>query len=265
MPSLEDFRKVLEKQRIFKDTLMTSEMSSLIETLHKVNSLNLKISEITGLSNKFSTWEKLNLSNAIALSDTCQRLASISNVFNNFINPKNIYSYKEYDFLPLYTNPESAEKKYNESAKTVIIEESSRIKSVISTIYHNNGKLYSISSREFEEVIKELLYHQGFEAQLTKQTRDGGFDIIAMKYVANLSPIKYLVECKRYGPNRRVGVEVVRSFKEVLSSEGAHKGIIATTSYFSKDAINKRNFTPLLLDFVDKDEVLRWVKDYLKI
>lgn len=89
---------------------------------------------------------------------------------------------------------------------------------------------------------------QGFEVELSKQTRDNGYDILALKNVIGLSPVKYLVECKRYAEKRKVGVELIRSFKEVLQTENANKGIIATTSYFTKPALIKQNEIPYLLD-----------------
>ena len=75
------------------------------------------------------------------------------------------------------------------------------------------------------------------------------------------NPIKFLVVCKRY-TNQKVGVEVIRSFKEVISVENANKGIIVTTSYFTKGALQKKAKTPYLLDYRDKDKVIEWVKDY---
>ncbi|PZU24451.1 MAG: hypothetical protein DI622_03825 [Chryseobacterium sp.] len=42
----------------------------------------------------------------------------------------------------------------------------------------------------------------------------------------------------------------------------ANKGLIVTTSYFSRDAIKKQQETPLLLEYKDKDEVINWVNEY---
>lgn len=106
-----------------------------------------------------------------------------------------------------------------------------------------------------------MLYSRGFDVELTKQTRDRGFDIIALKYIDELVPIKFLVECKRYTRDK-VGVEVIRSFKEVLVTENANRGIIATTSYFSKEAYKKKDQSPFLLDYKDKDDIIAWIKDY---
>lgn len=46
-----------------------------------------------------------------------------------------------------------------------------------------------------------------------------------------------IVECKRYAPTNKVGVDVVRAIHGVTQAERATKGVIVTTSSFTKDAI----------------------------
>ena len=157
---------------------------------------------------------------------------------------------------------EDLEETKSESIKEIIFSETARIKDLIFQIYLNNERLFQLHPREFEKLIAELLYSKGFEVELTKQTRDNGYDILALKYMDDFSPVKYLVECKRFNPSRKVGVEIVRSFKEVISTEQANKGIIVTTSYFSSEAIKKQKETPLLLDYKNKDDIIEWVNNY---
>ncbi|MGC4128692.1 MAG: restriction endonuclease [Bergeyella sp.] len=173
---------------------------------------------------------------------------------------------RSYDFAELIENFDEDETKESliiePSVKSIIIDTSYQIKDILYEIYFNNEKLYKISPREFEKVVAELLYNNGFEVEITKQTRDNGYDILALKHIDNLSPIKYLVECKRYKPSRKIGVEIIRSFKEVIQTEQANKGLIVTTSYFTADSIKKQNETPYLLDYKDKDELINWVNEY---
>jgi restriction system protein len=51
-----------------------------------------------------------------------------------------------------------------------------------------------------------------------------------------LGEFLFLVECKRYGPTNRVGVEVVRGLHGVVQQQRATAGIVATTSYFTSGA-----------------------------
>lgn len=93
-----------------------------------------------------------------------------------------------------------------------------------------------LTPREFEEMVARLFQKMGFAVELTKQTKDGGKDI----YIARnevYGRILYLVECKRNGPERPVGVEVIRELYGVLGMDERKPtgGIIATTSYFSRD------------------------------
>ena len=75
-------------------------------------------------------------------------------------------------------------------------------------------------------------------------------------------PLKFIVECKQY-TTKKVGVEIVRQFMHVIDRENANKGIITTTSYFTKDGQKERDqFKPYLLDFKDRDDILEWVRKY---
>ena len=114
-----------------------------------------------------------------------------------------------------------------------------------------------------EEVIAELLYGKGFEVEITKQTRDNGYDIIAVNSINGFRN-KYLVECKRYGPKRPIGIDIIRSFCDVLKEEKANKGVIFTTSYFTKPSIERKEKEGHLLDFKDRGDIIQWVKEYIE-
>lgn len=144
--------------------------------------------------------------------------------------------------------------------KSIIVTEAQRVKQIIHRIYRDNSILTDIDPRKFEEVIAELLASQGFEVALTKQTRDNGYDILALQSL-NGFPLKFLVECKRYIA-RPIGIEIIRAFNNVILRQNANKGIIVTTSYFTKDAQKDKTITPYLLDFRDKNHVLEWINNY---
>jgi restriction system protein len=178
------------------------------------------------------------------------------NIFNNFEFITSNFKYTDYNFEDILV--EEREKKESE---VILIDESARISKIITDIYHDNSLLLKIEPREFEEIIAEMLSSQGFKVELTKQTRDNGYDILALKYLDGHIPLKFLVECKRY-TTQKVGVEIIRSFKDVIATEKANRGIIVTTSYFSKDAQKKQADSPYLLDYKDKDNVIKWVQNY---
>jgi len=105
------------------------------------------------------------------------------------------------------------------------------------------------------------MHRQGFQVELTKQTRDGGYDIVAIYPIKSQAPQKFLVECKRYAEHRKVDINIVRSFEDVVMAEGANWGIIVTTSYFTEDAKQKKKRLPTY-SISGKKNVMEWVKDY---
>lgn len=100
----------------------------------------------------------------------------------------------------------------------------------------NNPKvLFNFSPREFEEMVCELLDKQGYNVKLTKQTRDGGKDIIVVQKSV-LGEFCIYVECKKYDTSRPISVGLVRELYGTIMSDNATAGMIVTTSYFTKDA-----------------------------
>lgn len=149
-------------------------------------------------------------------------------------------------------------------SKIIIVNQFSHIQKTISEIYKDNNQLYNIHHREFEEMMAELLRSRDFKVELTKKTRDGGTDIIALQDLAGL-PIKMLIECKKYAANRKIGVDIIRGFSHVVNTKQANKGIIFTTSYFTADARKEQQqYMPYLLDLRDYQDVIKWVNSYVE-
>lgn len=102
-------------------------------------------------------------------------------------------------------------------------------------LHDNPNLLYELSPRGFEEVVAEILHKLGYDITLTPASRDGGKDIYAAKK-SDLGSFLYIVECKRYAPDNKIGVGLIRQLNGVVEAERATAGILATTSFFSKDA-----------------------------
>lgn len=94
---------------------------------------------------------------------------------------------------------------------------------------------WQLPPRKFEEIVADILDHQGYDIELTPASGDGGFDIYAAKK-EGLGRFLYLVECKRYKPPNKVGVEVVRSLHGVVQKSQATAGAVVSTSFFTKGA-----------------------------
>lgn len=121
-------------------------------------------------------------------------------------------------------------------------------------------RIYDLTSRRFEELIADILHHFGFEVELTPATRDGGRDIIA--YIRN-RVISFLafVECKKFSPTNKVGVEIVRSVYGVQRIYNANKSIIVTTSFFTNDAVVEQSRVNHELELRDYNHVVSWITD----
>lgn len=89
-----------------------------------------------------------------------------------------------------------------------------------------------LTPRKFEELVAELFRGKGYDIELTPPTADGGFDIRAVHRQA-VGTAMVLIECKRYS-QKKAGLGVVRGLYGVVESERATRGIIATTSVFTR-------------------------------
>lgn len=125
------------------------------------------------------------------------------------------------------------------------------------------NELKTMNRRLFEEFIAELFDGFGFDIELTKRTRDNGRDIIAIKNVE--TEIKYLIECKRPDPGNPIRIRPVRELFGVKQDEKATKAILATTSYFTKDAILFSERNKWELELKDFSGVVKWIEEYRRI
>ncbi|HVT89696.1 MAG TPA: restriction endonuclease [Tepidisphaeraceae bacterium] len=124
-------------------------------------------------------------------------------------------------------------------------------------------ELHKVGSRQFEEIIAEVLRGFGFDVELTQQTRDGGHDIVAFSTDKLSIKTKYIVECKRYAPENPVRVELVRSLYAVQQQQRAHHALLATTSFFTPDAAKfARDPAVFNLHLKDFNALQSWLKAY---
>lgn len=129
-----------------------------------------------------------------------------------------------------------------------------RVEQIIMDIAQNRELIYDISPREFEEVIERVLQDEGFETKLTPQTRDGGCDIVAIKYEME-KPVVFYVECKHFGRQNTVGVNIVRSLYGVQSADQINKAILITTGHITRDALRFVNNRNTMMSVIDVDEI----------
>lgn len=127
----------------------------------------------------------------------------------------------------------------------------------------NPTLLRDIDPRKFEEVICELFKRDGCDVLLTNTTRDHGADIIVIARISGF-PIKMAVQCKRYNDQNHVGVSVVRDVVGACPKFSANKGLIITTSSFTRDAIqlSRSKEYVMKVGLMDYEGIKEWLKRY---
>lgn len=94
-------------------------------------------------------------------------------------------------------------------------------------------RLLELEPYEFEELLGYLFIKMGYKAEVTQRSRDAGIDIIISIENFGLSHT-WLVQAKRY--SEPVGVKEVREYSSLRYRDNVDGVIIATTSYFTKEA-----------------------------
>lgn len=140
------------------------------------------------------------------------------------------------------------------------------IAELISALKSDNQLLSEITSRQFEEIVAEVFKSKGFEVDLTKKTRDGGKDIIAIHTDSLGIKNKYFIECKCYSESNKISVDVVRAIYGVKNTKGGpNKAIVVTTSTFTNDArkfVENEASSSWDLSLVDREQLFQWLNSY---
>lgn len=132
---------------------------------------------------------------------------------------------------------------------------------VIKQLARNPKDLYNLPSRGFEELIAEILSSYGWEVVLTSITKDGGYDIFAV--IKNNSGLQtsWIVECKRYAPHQKIGIDIVRSLYGVKYDLRVGCALLATTSHFTK-GVQDFKASRYDLELRDYEGILEWLNEY---
>lgn len=116
----------------------------------------------------------------------------------------------------------------------------------------NKIKLFNIKTVnngiDFEKYICDILIKNGYTANVTQASNDYGVDVLAEKDM-----VKYAIQCKYYSGS--VGIS---SVQEVITGKqyyNCHIAVVATNSYFTKNAI----------ELAKANNVLLWDGNYIEL
>ncbi|MBW3164589.1 restriction endonuclease [Ferrimonas balearica] len=136
------------------------------------------------------------------------------------------------------------------------------------TYYAIIDTILSKSSYEFEKLVVKLLDKMGYGGQVkeagtvTKAANDGGIDGIIKEDVLGFGRIH--IQAKRYGRSSTVGREEVQKFVGALAVAQSNKGVLITTSSFSKGAtqyVDSLNGSTNVV-LIDGDQLAEYIYDY---
>jgi hypothetical protein len=121
--------------------------------------------------------------------------------------------------------------------------------------------MFKLTPRQFEEVVADLLQDMDYDVTLTKQTRDGGTDILAAKKT-DLGEVLCLVDTKRYRESRKIGVGMVRTLLGTLTDYNATNAMLATTSTYSPEAKALQEKHKFRLSLKDYSDLVSWIQRF---
>ena len=133
---------------------------------------------------------------------------------------------------------------------------------ILQRILDQGLHLDNLSWREFEKLVAQLLESDGFNIELMQGTRDGGVDIIATKLHDISGYYKTLWQAKKYAVNK-VSLSTIRELADSVNEFRASKGIIVTTTFLTKDALQRVERDKYTLGKVDRDDLDNWIKKVL--
>lgn len=135
--------------------------------------------------------------------------------------------------------------------------------SLLRQLEKNKSAIDELSWREFEKLIATLLERDGYEVELMQGTKDGGVDVVAVKDMGSSGLYKTLWQAKKKKHGNKVGISVVRELADTRQEFGASKGIIVTSSYMTKGALQRINRDKYILGKVDRDDLNTWIDETL--
>lgn len=128
---------------------------------------------------------------------------------------------------------------------------------LIDRIRSNPAELNQLKPRQFEELICEILTRMGWELELTPATKDGGYDIFGFSGSPGGVRSSWIIECKKYARERKIGVDIVRSLCGVKEELKAANAMIVTTSSFTRGAqdISRKRWD---ITLKDQKAIMEW-------
>jgi len=115
------------------------------------------------------------------------------------------------------------------------------MKAIATEIARNPKCLRDVEWRDLERVMREIFERLGFQTELTRSGKDGGFDLRLESVERNESKI-FLVEVKHWlASGMKPGSKVLSALVDVVAKTGGGtKGLLMSSSGFTRNVLNGR-------------------------
>lgn len=110
--------------------------------------------------------------------------------------------------------------------------------------------LHAMEPYEFEYFLADVWRRQGYQAEVSQQSADGGIDV-----VADNGKERVAIQAKRYGGGNPVGVKTIRETSNLTKRPDIDRAAVATSGEFTRSAYKEANQYDVKL--YDGEELLR--------
>jgi hypothetical protein len=133
---------------------------------------------------------------------------------------------------------------------------------VIRALSRRPNDLHMLTPRQFEQLVATLIEDMGAKVELTPESKDKGRDILAA-FDTPFGELLALVECKKYRADRPVGIDIVKQFLWTVDrQDNASFGLVATTSTFTRGALEEASKHKWRLKLRDLEHITEWLKKF---
>lgn len=179
---------------------------------------------------------------------------SILNDYSNYFN----YLWKNSEVITIYEDLSDLLKFENYS--NIVIATEDIYDRLQFDLKKDPNIVHKLEALEFELLVESLLKKQGYETILTPRSKDGGKDIVAKFKTPDGFNCLCLVECKKYSPERPVGVQWIRALYGVVEQQNANLGMLVTPSRFTKGVYDFQNEIKQKVSLKDFNDLKTWIK-----
>ena len=128
---------------------------------------------------------------------------------------------------------------------------------------HHPKALGEIAWQAFERVVEEVFSDAGYLVEYTARCRGRSADMMAIRSTGEGKSEAYLVECKRYSSDRRVGLALVNQVLGAKLRANADFAYLVTTSTFTRDVESQaQQLEDLRLRIRDGEAIREWLRHY---